>query len=62
MEEVRLREAFQRINRSNIIITVPSKFTPLSFPIIADGLNRNNLSTEKLEDRIRRMQEQLNKK
>jgi ATP-dependent Lhr-like helicase len=62
MEEVRLREAYQRINRSNIIITVPPKFTPLSFPIIADGLNRNNLSTEKLEDRIRRMQEQLSNK
>jgi ATP-dependent Lhr-like helicase len=61
MEELRLREAFQRINRSNIIITVPLKFTPLSFPIIADGLNRNNLSTEKLEDRIRRMQQQLTK-
>jgi ATP-dependent Lhr-like helicase len=60
MEEVRLRDAFQRINQSKIIITVPPKFTPLSFPIIADGLNRNNLSTEKLEDRITRMQMQLN--
>lgn len=61
MEEVRLRAAYQRINQSRIIITVPPKFTPLSFPIIADGLNRNNLSTEKIEDRIRRMQEQLAK-
>jgi ATP-dependent helicase Lhr and Lhr-like helicase len=59
MEEVRLRAAYQRIHQSRIIITVPPKFTPLSFPIIADGLNRNNLSTEKIEDRIRRMQEQL---
>lgn len=61
MEEVRLRAAYQRINQSRIIITIPPKFTPLSFPIIADGLNRNNLSTEKIEDRIRRMQEQLAK-
>lgn len=61
MEEVRLRDAFQRINQSEFIITVPKQFTPLSFPIIADGLNRNSLSTEKIEDRIRRMQEQLSK-
>ncbi len=61
MEEQRLRTAFERINQNNIIIKFCSRFTPLSFPIIADGLNRNNLSTERLEDRIRRMQEQLSK-
>ncbi len=61
MEEVRLRNAFERIQNSKIILTFPERFTPLSFPIIADGLNRNNLSSEKLEDRIRRMQAQLNK-
>jgi ATP-dependent Lhr-like helicase len=61
MEEVRLRNAFERIIQSKIILTFPQRFTPLSFPIIADGLNRNNLSSEKLEDRIRRMQAQLNK-
>jgi ATP-dependent Lhr-like helicase len=60
MEEVRLRNAFSRIQHSKIILTFPKRFTPLSFPIIADGLNRNNLSSEKLEDRIRRMQAQLN--
>ncbi|MBK8086707.1 MAG: ligase-associated DNA damage response DEXH box helicase [Chitinophagaceae bacterium] len=61
MEEVRLRSAFARIQQSQIILTFPERFTPLSFPIIADGLNRNNLSSEKLEDRILRMQAQLNK-
>lgn len=61
MEEVRLRNAFERIQNSRIVLTFPERFTPLSFPIIADGLNRNNLSSEKLEDRIRRMQAQLNK-
>jgi len=59
MEEQRLREALKRIQRGEIIITHPTQLTPLSFPIIADGLNRNNLSTEKLEDRIRRMQAEL---
>ncbi|MFN5335495.1 MAG: DNA ligase-associated DEXH box helicase, partial [Bacteroidota bacterium] len=59
MEEQRLREALNRIQNSKVIITSPVQLTPLSFPIIADGLNRNNLSTEKLEDRIRRMQNEL---
>lgn len=59
MEETRLRTALQRIQQSRIIITFPERLTPLSFPIVVDGLNRNNLSSEKLEDRVRRMQEQL---
>ncbi len=59
MEETRLRTALQRIHQSRIIITFPERLTPLSFPIVVDGLNRNNLSSEKLEDRVRRMQEQL---
>ncbi|MBL7761002.1 MAG: ligase-associated DNA damage response DEXH box helicase [Sediminibacterium sp.] len=60
MDEVRLRQALQRISHSRILLSFPSKLTPLSFPIIVDGLNRNNLSTERLEDRIKKMQEQLN--
>lgn len=59
MEEVRLRQALQRIAKSKIVIQFPEKLTPLSFPIIVDGLNRNNLSSEKLEDRIQKMQQQL---
>lgn len=59
MEEVRLRQALLRIAKSKIVIQFPEKLTPLSFPIIVDGLNRNNLSTEKLEDRIQKMQQQL---
>jgi very-short-patch-repair endonuclease len=60
MEEVRLRQALQRIQQQDIIIRWPQKFTPLSFPIIADGLNRNNLSSENLEERIRKMAAALN--
>lgn len=54
MEEVRLRNALNRIQQHPIHICYPEKITPLSFPIIADGLNRNNLSTEKLEDRVKK--------
>ena len=59
MEEQRLRTALQRIQDNHIVITFPQQLTPLSFPIIVDGLSRNNLSSEKLEDRIQRMQQQL---
>ncbi len=59
MDEVRLRLALDRISKSNIMLQFPKKLTPLSFPIIVDGLNRNSLSSEKIEDRIKKMQEQL---
>ncbi len=59
MDEVRLRLALDRISKSKIILQFPKKLTPLSFPIIVDGLNRNSLSSEKIEDRIKKMQEQL---
>ena len=61
MEEVRLRNALTRITTGNIIITFPQKLTPFCFPIIVDGLSRNNLSSEKMEDRVKRMQAQLEK-
>jgi len=61
MEETRLRASFKRITESNIVLTFPQQLTPLSFPIIVDGLSRINLSTEKIEDRIRRMQNMLAK-
>jgi len=58
MEEVRLRTALKRIQQNDIILKFPQRFTPLSFPIIVDGLSRYNLSSEKFEDRVRKMQQQ----
>ncbi|GAC1443557.1 MAG: ligase-associated DNA damage response DEXH box helicase [Sediminibacterium sp.] len=60
MEEVRLRHALQRIQESKIIITYPKQLTPFCFPIKVDSL-RENVSSEKLEDRIKKMQQQLKK-
>ncbi|MGN6213108.1 ligase-associated DNA damage response DEXH box helicase [Parafilimonas sp.] len=59
MEEVRLRTALERIQQNEIVLKFPQRFTPLSFPIIVDGLSRYNLSSEKFEDRIRKMQNHL---
>lgn len=54
LEEARLRAALERINLQKIIITYPEKPTPFAFPIIVDRL-REKLTSEKLEDRIRKM-------
>ncbi len=61
MEEVRLRTALERISNNDIILKFPVRLTPLSFPIIVDSLSRYNLSSEKFEDRVRKMQKQLEK-
>lgn len=58
MEEVRLRDMLARIQDSKIVLTFPEKLTPFCFPIKVDSM-REDLSSEKLEDRVRRMQEQL---
>ena len=60
LEEGRLRMALERIGVQNIVWKHCEKPTPFSFPIITDRL-REKLSSEKLEDRIRRMLEQLEK-
>jgi ATP-dependent helicase Lhr and Lhr-like helicase len=58
MEEVRLRNMLERIQRSKIVITFPQQLTPFCFPIKVDSM-RENLTSEKLEDRVKRMQAQL---
>jgi ATP-dependent Lhr-like helicase len=60
MEEQRLRAMLHRIQQARIIITYPKRLTPFCFPIKVDSL-RENLTSEKLEDRVRRMQQQLEK-
>ena len=60
MEEARLRDMLQRIQKSRIVITWPQQLTPFCFPLKVDSL-RENISSEKLEERVKRMQEQLGK-
>ncbi|HEX7847061.1 MAG TPA: ligase-associated DNA damage response DEXH box helicase [Chitinophagaceae bacterium] len=60
MEETRLRDMLHRIQRSKIIISFPERLTPFCFPIKVDSM-REDLSSEKLEDRVRKMQKQLEK-
>jgi ATP-dependent Lhr-like helicase len=60
MQEVRLRDMLHRIQQSNIVITFPKRLTPFCFPIKVDSM-RENITSEKLEDRVKRMQLQLSK-
>lgn len=54
LEEFRLREALQRIQKQEIIIKNVERPTPFAFPIMVDRL-REKLTTESLEDRVAKM-------
>lgn len=57
VEATRLHESLKRIADSKIIIAHPKSLTPFCFPIKVDSL-RDELSSEQLQDRIKRMQSQ----
>lgn len=54
LEEARLRAALERIEKQKIVLTNPEKPTPFSFPILVDR-TREKLTSEKIEDRIKKM-------
>jgi ATP-dependent Lhr-like helicase len=56
----RLIDALTKINRQEIVLRYPERITPFAFPIMADRL-RQKLSTEKLSERLRRLQKSLEK-
>ncbi|MGF1560444.1 MAG: ligase-associated DNA damage response DEXH box helicase [Flavobacteriaceae bacterium] len=62
LEEGRLRLALERIAAQEIVWKKCKNPTPFSFPLITDRMSREKLSSEKLEDRIRRMAAILMKK
>ncbi len=55
LEKERFISSMQRINKQQIRLERPPRPTPFAFPIMVDRL-RERLSSEKLEDRINRMQ------
>ncbi len=58
LEQVRLTQTLARLNQSELIFRKLLRPTPLAFPLIVDQL-RDRLTSEKLSDRIKRMQETL---
>jgi ATP-dependent Lhr-like helicase len=57
----RLQRCLERISRTTIRCIATGQFTPLAFPIMVNRL-RARVSSEKLADRVRRMQVRLEKK
>ena len=58
LERTRLGLTLQRISEARVVITNPKRTPPLAFPMLVDR-TRERLSSEKLADRIRRMQDVL---
>ena len=57
-DEIRLRQVLDRIQAGHIEYRETKRFTPYAFPIMVDRL-REKMSSEKLMDRIKKMQAQL---
>ena len=55
LERSRLGATLQRLCAAKVVVTTPKRFSPLSFPLLVDR-TRNKVSSEKLSDRIARMQ------
>jgi ATP-dependent Lhr-like helicase len=60
LDEARMRAVLNRISSQTIVFKDTKRFTPFAFPIMVDRL-RDKMSSEKLEDRIRKMIAQLEK-
>ncbi|MCU0441287.1 MAG: ligase-associated DNA damage response DEXH box helicase [Bacteroidia bacterium] len=60
LEEVRLRKALNRINTHRITVVELTAPSPFAFPIMVERL-REKLTSEKLEDRVKKMQLKLKK-
>jgi ATP-dependent Lhr-like helicase len=55
LEEARMRRALERIRHQRVVLRYPERPTPFAFPIMIDRLSRDKLTSERLEDRVRRM-------
>lgn len=60
LDQSRLYNALERINNGTITLVDVARPTPFAFPLLVERL-RESLSSEKVEDRVRRMQIQLEK-
>jgi ATP-dependent Lhr-like helicase len=54
LDHVALEQALQRISRQSLSLAKPGRFTPLSFPLWADRLQTQTLSTESWQTRVER--------
>ena len=55
LEMSRLRESLERIETLSLVRVATRKLTPLAFPLWADQLSSEEVSSEKYSDRLARM-------
>ncbi|HYC50741.1 MAG TPA: DNA ligase-associated DEXH box helicase, partial [Gemmatimonadaceae bacterium] len=55
LEQSRLGQTLRRLETAHVMVTNPVRTTPLAFPLLVDT-TRDRVSSEKLADRIRKMQ------
>ncbi|WP_390621308.1 ligase-associated DNA damage response DEXH box helicase [Maioricimonas rarisocia] len=60
LEHRRIHATLDRLQQSRLVLSEPSRPTPLAFPLLVDRL-RERLSSEKLADRVKRLQQSLEK-
>jgi ATP-dependent Lhr-like helicase len=58
LEQSRMAQALRRISGSRLVIVDPPRPTPLAFPLLVDRM-REEVSSESLADRVRKMQLQM---
>ena len=58
LERTRLGATLRRLSESEVVITEPKRTPPLAFPLLVDR-TREKLSSEKLSDRVKRLQRAL---
>ena len=61
LEVRRIREALQRAAAAKLCFVVTEQFSPLAFPLWAETLRSQHVSSEKWSDRVRRMSAALEK-
>ncbi len=59
IEHLRLQQCLQRIADQEIVLREPARLTPLAFPLWAERLRGQIISSEKWQDRVQRMVTQL---
>ena len=61
LEFGRLKDSLERIAEVEWVITRPDRLTPLAFPLWAERIRAQTVSSEKWQDRLKRMLDSLNR-
>ncbi len=61
MEQIRMMDALKRMQSQTIVIKDLERLSPFSFPIYAESLQRNKLSNEQFEDKVKKIISKITK-